>query len=108
MALSPAELILMTPPLFFVGLDVGGSSMKAGVVDDAGRTLASATLPTEAYRGQAYGLQRMAAAIRKAVKSAGLRMKHVAAIGVVTSGTMDIPVGIVLDPLNLKPWRNVP
>src|SRR5438552_16551134 len=93
---------------FFVGLDVGGSSMKAGVVDDWGRALGTATLSTEAHKGQDHGLRRMAAAIRRAVKNAGLTPKETAAIGVATPGTMDIPAGVILDPPNLKPWRNVP
>jgi glucokinase len=92
----------------FVGLDVGGSSMKAGVVDDAGRTLSKVSLPTEAERGQEFGLDRMCETIRLAVVEAGLRMDQVAAIGVATPGTMDIPAGIILDPPNLKPWQNVP
>jgi glucokinase len=97
----------MTTPLY-VGLDVGGSAMKAGVVDDAGRALASVSLPTEAYRGQEFGLERMCESIRQAVAAANLRMDQIAAIGVATPGTMDIPAGIILDPPNLKPWRNVP
>jgi glucokinase len=97
----------MTQPLF-VGLDVGGSAMKAGVVDDQGKALASVSLPTEAHRGQEFGLERMCEAIRQAVAAAGLAMSDIAAIGVATPGTMDIPGGIILDPPNLKPWRNVP
>jgi glucokinase len=97
----------MAAPLF-VGLDVGGSTMKAGVVDDAGRPLASVNLPTEAHRGQEFGLERMCEAIRQAVAAAGLGPEQIAAIGVATPGTMDIPAGIILEPPNLKPWRNVP
>lgn len=97
----------MNKPLF-VGLDVGGSTMKAGVVDDAGKASASVSLPTEAHRGQELGLERMCEAIRQAVAAAGLKMPDIAAIGVATPGTMDIPAGIILDPPNLKPWRNVP
>jgi len=97
----------MTTPLF-VGLDVGGTTMKAGVVDDAGRTLASVSLPTEAHRGQALGLDRMCETIRQAAVAAGLKMSAISAIGVATPGTMDIPGGLILDPPNLKPWRNVP
>ncbi len=96
----------MTTPLF-VGLDVGGTGMKAGVVDDAGKALASVSLPTEAHRGQEVGLERMCETIRQAVAAAGLRMSDIAAIGVATPGTMDIPAGVILDPPNLKPWRNV-
>jgi len=97
----------MTQPLF-VGLDVGGSAMKAGVVDDQGKSLASVSLPTEPHRGQEFGLERMCEAIRQAVAAAGLKMSEIAAIGVATPGTMDIPGGVILDPPNLKPWRNVP
>jgi glucokinase len=92
----------------FVGLDVGGTSMKAGVVDDHGKPLASISLPTEAYKGQDHGLARMAETIRAAVAASRLRLEQIAAIGVATPGTMDIPAGIILDPPNLKPWQNVP
>jgi glucokinase len=99
----------MTTPPIFVGLDVGGSSMKAGVVADSGQPLAPAvSLPTEAERGQEFGLQRMCETIRAAVDRAGLRLDQVAALGIATPGTMDIPGGLILDPPNLKPWRNVP
>jgi len=96
------------PKNLYVGLDVGGTSMKAGVVDDAGKPLASVSVPTEAHRGQEVGLEHMCQAIRQAIASAGLRLKDISAIGVATPGTMDIPGGIILDPPNLKPWRNVP
>jgi glucokinase len=98
----------MTSTLLYVGLDVGGTSMKAGVVDDDGRPLSSVSLPTEAHRGQEFGLERMCETIRHAVADAGLGPEQIAAIGVATPGTMDIPAGIILDPPNLKPWRNVP
>jgi glucokinase len=92
----------------FVGLDVGGTTMKAGVVDDDGQPLSSVSLPTEAYKGQEFGLERMCESIRLAVSKAGLRLEQVAAVGVATPGTMDIPAGIILDPPNLRPWKNVP
>jgi glucokinase len=92
----------------FVGLDVGGTTMKAGVVDDLGQPLSAVSLPTEAYKGQEHGLERMCETIRQAVARANLRLDEIAAIGVATPGTMDIPAGIILDPPNLHPWRNVP
>src|SRR3989442_9313761 len=96
------------PSPLFVGLDVGGTSMKAGVVDDAGNALGSVSLPTEAHRGQEFGLERMCESIRQAVAAGNLKMADIVAIGVATPGTMDIPAGVILDPPNLKPWRNVP
>ena len=57
--------ISMNTPLYYVGLDVGGTSMKAGVVDDVGRPLSYVSLPTEAHRGQELGLERMCETIRQ-------------------------------------------
>jgi glucokinase len=98
----------MSTSPYFIGLDVGGSSMKAGVVDDKGRPQSGVSLPTEAHRGQAFGLERMCETIRAAASAAGMDMKQIAAIGVATPGTMDLKAGIILDPPNLQPWQNVP
>ena len=49
----------MSSPLLYVGLDVGGTTMKAAVVDDAGKASPSASLPTEAPTGQELGLEPM-------------------------------------------------
>src|SRR6202045_2438532 len=98
----------MTASPLYVGLDVGGTSMKAGVVDDSGAPLSAVSLPTEAHRGQEFGLERMCETIRAAAARSGVGMEQIAAIGVATPGTMDIPAGMILDPPNLKPWLNVP
>jgi glucokinase len=98
----------MNQPNYYVGVDVGGSTMKGGVVDDSGKSLSAVTLPTEAAKGQEHGLRQMAETVRQAVKSAGLQVDQISAIGVATPGTMDIPAGMILDPPNLKPWQNVP
>jgi glucokinase len=82
--------------------------MKSAVVDDNGKAYPSATMPTEAFKGQEHGLNQMAATIRKAIAAAGKTEGEIAAIGVATPGTMDIPAGIILDPPNLRPWQNVP
>src|SRR5207244_4874065 len=97
----PCRTVMSTPP-YFVGLDVGGTSMKAGVVDDAGRPLSAVSLDTEAHRGQEFGLERMCETIRAAIAAAKLRPEDVGAIGVATPGTMDIPAGMILDPPNLQ------
>ncbi len=98
----------MSSTAYYVGLDVGGTTMKAAVVDDAGTVFGTATMSTEAHKGQEHGLNQMCATIRKAVEVSKVGIAHVAAIGVATPGTMDIPNGIILDPPNLKPWQNVP
>ena len=98
---------MRTPP-FFVGIDVGGQSIKCGVVDDAGHPHSQIDVPTEAFKGQEHGLAQMALAAEGAIKAAGLTVQEIAGIGVATPGTMDIPAGVILEPPNLRPWKNVP
>jgi len=99
----------MNVPPLFVGLDVGGTTMKAGVVDEFGKPVGPpVSLPTEAAKGQQHGLMQMAATMRQAIAAARTRIERIVAIGVATPGSMDIPAGLILDPPNLKPWRNVP
>ena len=93
---------------YYVGLDVGGTTMKAAVVAGSGAVSPHVSLPTRPERGQDAGLATMAEAIRQATKVAGLGLGDIAAIGVATPGLMDIKLGLILDPPNLKPWRNVP
>jgi glucokinase len=92
----------------FVGLDVGGTTMKAAVVDATGKAAPSVSLPTHPELGQDAGLETMCETIRRAVAAAKLTMRDIAAIGVATPGLMDIRGGLILDPPNLKPWKNVP
>ncbi len=99
----------MAEPLIYVGLDVGGTTMKSAAVDDAGKPLsAPVIMATEPERGQEAGLETMCETIRRAVKAAGVGLADVTAIGVATPGLMDIKAGLILDPPNLKPWKNVP
>lgn len=98
----------MNAEKLYVGLDVGGTTMKAAVVDDHGKAHRPATMLTEPAKGQEHGLNQMCATIRQAVAIAGKTLADITAIGVATPGTMDIPKGIILDPPNLRPWQNVP
>ena len=38
-------------PPYYLGIDLGGTNIKCGVVDDAGQPLSSVSLETEADRG---------------------------------------------------------
>ncbi|NIP84325.1 MAG: ROK family protein, partial [Planctomycetales bacterium] len=54
------------------------------------------------------GATRMAEAAGQAVRDAGLTMDQIAAVGLATPGIMDIPRGILLNPVNLPGWANFP
>jgi glucokinase len=102
-----AEAIEPVRP-FFLGVDLGGTNIKAGVVDDSGRPLSSVNVPTEAEKGPEHGVARICHAARQAVLQAGLTLDDVSAIGVGSPGPMDLKAQIIIDPHNLPGWLNLP
>lgn len=92
----------------FLGIDVGGTNIKSGVVDDDGIVLSRASVPTEPTKGPDHGVRQMAAAARQALNTASVEVQQIAAVGLATPGTMDIPAGLLLDPPNLPGWQNYP
>lgn len=92
----------------FIGIDVGGTNIKLGLVDDAGRTAAQSSIPTEDEKGCEDAVRRMSEAARQLTDGAGVDWGEVAAVGLATPGSMDVPAGLILDPANLPGWRHFP
>ncbi len=95
-------------PPFFLGLDLGGTNIKAGVVDDEGRPLSSISVPTHADRGPHAGADALADAARQAVERSGVSWGKIEAIGLGSPGPMDIPEGTLIHPSNLPNWGEFP
>jgi glucokinase len=93
---------------FFVGVDLGGTNIKVGLVDDLGRTLAHLSVPTEVRKGVEDGTARMGQAVKKVAADAGLKIADLARVGLGSPGEMDIPTGMLVKPVNLKGWNNYP
>ncbi len=97
-----------TTATLYAGIDVGGTNIKIGLVDDHGATVAYRSIPTEQQRGAADGAQRIGECLRELAREAGVDMSAVARAGLATPGPMDIPAGMVLIPGNLPGWHNSP
>src|SRR3954470_247745 len=95
-------------PPFYLGIDLGGTNVKSGVVDDTGRPVSSVSVETHADRGPEAGVRILAEAGRLALEAAGLDWAEIAAVGLGSPGTMDIQAGMLLDPPNLPGWHNFP
>ena len=93
---------------FFVGIDLGGTNIKVGVVDDTGRPLCWLSIPTEPDNGPEDAARRVGEAVKEAVAQAGLKPSDVARVGLGSPGTMDLPAGKLLKPVNLKGWDDFP
>jgi glucokinase len=93
---------------FYLGIDLGGTNIKAGVVDDSGRPLSSISRPTEAEKGPDVGLDNLVDAAHRAVEAGGVGWDRIVGVGLGSPGTMDIHQGLLLDPPNLPGWDNWP
>lgn len=93
---------------FYVGIDLGGTNIKAGVVNDTGHPLSHVSLPTDAIKGPTVGVASLVSAAEQAIVEAGLTKDRITGVGLATPGTMDIPAGMLLDPPNLPGWDNFP
>lgn len=95
-------------PPFFLGIDLGGTNIKSGVVDDLGRPVSSVSVETNADRGPDAGIATLAQAGHLAVHASGLGWDDVVAVGLGSPGVMDIPAGMLTDPPNLPGWNDLP
>jgi glucokinase len=90
-------------------VDLGGTSLRAGVVAANGEVLALEKRKTHPEQGGQAVIDRLADAIRKALKLAGLRARDVGGVGVGIPGPIDAEQGVVRLAVNLGPdWTNMP
>jgi glucokinase len=95
-------------PPFFVGVDLGGTNVKLGIVDDLGRPLCYRRIKTQSETGPEDGARRMGQAACQLIDEAGLTTSDIAGVGLGSPGTMDIPAGMLLEPHNLPGWFDFP
>ena len=89
----------------FVGIDVGGTNLKAGLVDGEGRLLAAARRPLNGFTtAEAFAADLAELALR-AVREGGARVEDLESVGIGLPGAVD--GGDVLFTPNI-PMENVP
>lgn len=93
---------------FFIGIDVGGTNTKIGIVDDAGQVLGCDLIETREELGPADLFARSAVAIDRLIATQGLAREDLRAAGLGTPGPMDLARGMILDPSNMPHWRFFP
>ena len=92
----------------YVGVDIGGTKVAAGLVTPRGQILSKVRVPMASREGEAAGLQAVEKAIDAALDADPARKSSIAGIGIVSPGPVDPRRGIVVNPVNLPCWRNFP
>jgi len=94
------------PNPLYLGIDIGGTKVAAGLVDASGEILFKTRVPMIANRDAAVGFSSVKQAA-DAVLRANSEVTP-AGIGVTSPGPLDPLTGVVLNPPNLPCWRNFP
>ncbi len=92
---------------YFIGIDLGGMSAKAGLMDETGSLVATARCETNADDGAEGTADRLAALTETLCKQAGVQKEQVAAVGIGSPGVIDSARGNVVNWSNFH-WKNVP
>jgi glucokinase len=93
--------------MYRVGVDLGGTNIVAGVIDDSYKILGKASVKTNAPRQPELIFDDIALVVRKAVENAGLTLEQVESIGVGTPGSVNKETGYIEFANNLE-FNKVP
>src|SRR3954453_14740328 len=92
----------------WLGLDIGGSSIKAGIIRSDGVFLGNPRQPLPVDRGPEIALRAVCEAADRLLGEVGLPVDDLGVIGVASPGTLDLEAGLILHPFNLPGWENLP
>lgn len=91
--------------MWYLGVDLGGTNIKAALVSEAGEIAAETSRPTGLPRPAAEVCNEIAAALAEVLAKSGHAKAEVAGIGVGCPGTVEDETGTVLYSNNLN-WEN--
>lgn len=95
-------------PQYVVGIDLGGTFTKVGVVDESAEVVSRTSRSTGADRGPEAVVEVLAEAAEEAVELAGAGWDAVRAVGLGAPGLIDCRAGVPLVSPNLRLLEGVP
>jgi len=85
-----------------IGIDLGGTNIRVGLVNNRGKIVDIVQESTEAEKGQSYTIEKMKRMIEQLIEG-----KSVKGIGIGAPGPLDYKKGVILSPPNLPGWDNI-
>ncbi|NJM41581.1 MAG: ROK family protein [Anaerolineae bacterium] len=92
---------------FTIGIDLGGTKILSGVVDDKGKIISRAKKTTHADKGPEVVIERIIKSMEEALGEAQLTKKDIGGIGIGAPGIIDSKNAIVKRATNFKGFDNV-
>ena len=93
--------------MYRIGIDLGGTNIAVGVVNENHEIIAQTSVPTLAHRPPEAVIADMGDAVQAALDKAGVTAADCASIGIGSPGTCDSEQGVVVRAYNLG-WHGVP
>ena len=93
---------------YCVGVDLGGTNLKAGLLDDKANILSQFSVPTEVERGRDAVVGNILAAAERAITEAGVERSQVRGVGIGSPGPLSHRRGLVINPANLPCMKDTP
>jgi glucokinase len=97
-----------TKDCLFVGVDIGGTKVAAGLVDRNGEIKTQIRTPMVANREARDGLAAVLSAIDLLFANTPQTRSVIGGIGICAPGPLDPNTGVVINPPNLPCWRGFP
>ena len=91
---------------FYIGIDLGGTDIKGGVVDGNGNIVYSHSVPTETAKGAETVMDNIAKLTGYLLKNAGISIENTVGIGMGVPGMIDSKKGEVIFSNNFG-WKHV-
>ena len=88
--------------MYYVGIDLGGTNIAAGLVSEDAKILANMSIPTRAERSWQEIVADMADLSKKVIEKAGVDISDVKGVGIGCPGSIDNENGICAYSNNLK------
>ena len=89
---------------YAIGVDLGGSSIKLGIVSNSGKIIQKISLRTEAEKGPKHVITNITSGIKELTEKSN---NKIAGIGIGCPGVVTPGKGIVENPPNLPGWNKV-
>lgn len=93
--------------MYYLAVDLGGTNIKAGLVNEEGAIVARAQRPTGAQRGYEEIAKDISFCAMEAAENAGVSMDEVESVGIGSPGTVDNERGLIVYANNIN-FRNTP
>lgn len=88
--------------MYYIGIDIGGTGIKAGVVKENGEIICKSSIPTEASEDYTFLAKQIADLTVAIIEEAGISMDEVKSVGMGAPGTTDDKRGMVVYANNLN------